>query len=142
MISNNQLWAITTKYSSLVDENVMTTILSDVEETFKILQMWRVLNMSFKKLIKKEQICVMNAFPDGLPKFEGFDGNNDKHYFNAETIINDLNRFDEFKDIDLNSHSSVSLPFYRKMKSIFDRAERDVKGCISKEMLIEIFNAK
>lgn len=143
MISNDQLWAITIKYSSLVDENVMTTTPDDVEETFQILQMWRVLNASFKKLIKEEQTCVINALStNALPEFEGFDGNNDKHYSNAKTIIHDLNRFDEFKNIDLNSHSSVSLPSYRRMKSIFDRAERDVKGDVSKEMLIEIFKAE
>ena len=150
MISYDQLWAIPFKYSHLESEENQYP--ADVQETLKILNMWRIINNSLNTLNHQDKEFIVGNLPDfistteNIPSFEGFDANNDTHYFIAETIIEDLNRFNEFEGLDINSHSTTTLPSYRRMKGVFDRLWTNAisknGGKLSRDDLIEIFKAK
>ena len=57
---------------------------------------------------------VGRRYPIALT-FDGFDGNNDRHYGLASFLVQDMGRFEEFKGRPLNSHSQSSMPKYRNM---------------------------
>lgn len=95
----------------------------ECKEVIDILDMYRALTYSYRKLNNKE------AIEENDIHFDGFDGNNEiNQYLYAQYFIIDLNRFSELtygnKYPELNSHSP-RLEKYRKMlaiwKSIDDR---------------------
>lgn len=68
-----------------------------------VLHMFAMLRHSYADLADKSDI------PEGQIKFLGFDGNNEGEFLEyAEFFIKDLGRYEEFKDMDLNSHMPTS----------------------------------
>lgn len=47
--------------------------------------------------------------------FEGFDANNDDHYHYLKFIIEKLDKWQKYKNVELNSHSNFSIQKYRSM---------------------------
>jgi uncharacterized protein YfbU (UPF0304 family) len=71
--------------------------------------------------------------------FEGFDGNNEtEHYAYAQFMIQELGRWAEFKNSDLNSHAE-RLARYRRMLQVWNR--RSDKTRLSKDEAEHILNA-
>lgn len=57
--------------------------------------------------------------------FGGFDGNNDNHFGQAKFMVEKLDLYEERKGRKLDSHTSSSLPKYKKMLAIY---KQDVEG--------------
>jgi uncharacterized protein YfbU (UPF0304 family) len=75
----------------------------------------------------------VDAKPFGKdPQFRGFDGNNESEYMSvASFLINDLERFEEFKGRSMNSHMP-SIETYRRMLSAFEPMRRNLmSGCLT-----------
>ncbi|TOL43317.1 hypothetical protein CGH98_23025, partial [Vibrio parahaemolyticus] len=69
--------------------------------------MWSFIEHSYAQLSDEEKVHLEEAAkPFGKdPKFPGFDGNNESSYMGiASFIVNDLERFEEFKGRNFNSH--------------------------------------
>jgi uncharacterized protein YfbU (UPF0304 family) len=108
-------WAIKHKYHGLFEEGQQTD--PEVRETIDILWMWGIVEHSLSKLTGDE---ATESKSWHMNKFQGFDGNHDRHYGIASTLINEIGDFSDFKDRDLNSHSQTTLPRYREMYQKFD----------------------
>jgi len=101
-----------------------------VNEVVDILDMWYFLEDGFSKLSKKDKEKVkQEAKPFGEHvKFPGFDGNSEtEHMSIARFLIQDMERFTEFKDHELNSHFP-SLEMYHRMLSVFSPMLRNLMG--------------
>ena len=119
-IFNDQLWGLRWKYPGIPFENVEDPEI--VKEVVDILDMWSFIEHSYEKLSDDEKIKLeKGAEPFGKsPRFHGFDGNNETfHMSTALFVVNDLDRFNEFKGRDFNSHCP-SLDGYQRMLSVFE----------------------
>lgn len=99
-----------------------------VREVGDIMQMWWILESSYAALPEQEKKKVeRDAAPFGRKvEFLGFDGNNEGEQLGiAHFLIRHLERFEEFKGRDLNSHSP-SLPAYRRMLATFQPMLRGI----------------
>ena len=117
-------WGLDWAYPSLFSGNEEETHPEAdlVEETGDILSMWDIIETS----IENHGDAVPEELRDNIrAKFRGFDGNNDRHYHIAHTIIYDLGAYERFKDRNLNSHSQATLPSYRAMLPRFNEAMVD-----------------
>jgi len=74
-------------------------------------------------------------------RFEGFDGNNETaHMSTARFIIKHLDKFEAFKDRDLNSHSP-SLDMHRRMLVPFQKFGFD-DGRLTADTIIAVLKAQ
>lgn len=99
-----------------------------VTEVVNYLDMWRFIERSFHQLSDPDkQRLAEEAGVFGVdPKFRGFDGNNEGEYMNiARFMIEDLNRFAEFAERDLNSHFPM-VSTYRRMFGLFEPMRRKI----------------
>ena len=140
----NKFWAIKSKYHGIFDgdEEASDEV---VEETHDILQMWSIIETLYGRFSEEDKKSIADKVEsyDIPPKFEGFDGNNDKHYGIARTMINDLGYYEEFKNRELNSHTSISLHGYRSMLEKFHDITRNGNGAkLTADQVAEIMNHK
>ena len=93
VMSNGYYWALGYEYSGIFDDEITNP--KDVKETVDILNMWRFIQNRYKALSEEDKIKVKKEtnLNDEDFKFEGFDANNDPHYFIANFLIEKLNRF-------------------------------------------------
>lgn len=125
-IFSNNLWAIPWKYSGIPFEDQDDPEI--VKEVLDILDMWSFIEYSYEQLSDKEkEYLEVAAKPFGKdPKFPGFDGNNESSYMGiASFIVNDLERFEEFKGRNFNSHCP-SLDGHGRMLSVFEKIRRNM----------------
>lgn len=119
-IFREQTWSLTWKYPGIIGSGESKTPLV-VKEVLDILEMWEMLEISYKRLKPADRARVeAEAKPFGRDvHFRGFDGNNETEYMGAaDFLVNDLERFSTFKGRDLNSHAP-SLDTYRRMLAVF-----------------------
>lgn len=94
--------------------------LTDEEADEKMQQeVWDILGM-FRVLSIAQHNGWAPSDPDAA-KFGGFDGNHDPHHFFAGHLIDKSNLFEESSP-NKNSHSSSSLPRYRRMLAVAKKA--------------------
>ena len=140
-ILSDNLWGINWKFSGIPFEREETP--KDVLEVLDILDMWSLIERSVELLPEKEKaVLEKRAAPFGKNvKFGGFDGNHETSYLGiAEFLIRDLERFQEFKDRDLNSHMPT-IGMYRRMIKVFKpiKSELDTSNYhLNAEQLITI----
>jgi uncharacterized protein YfbU (UPF0304 family) len=119
VIFSNNTWSIPWKYVGIpFDEQETPEV---VKEVLDILDMWSMIERSYENLSSEAKKFVeKEAYPFGKdPKFPGFDGNNETEYMGtASFLVNDLDRFEEFKGRNFNSHCP-SIDSYRRMLSVF-----------------------
>lgn len=85
------------------------------EETVDILNMYRRINNSYAQLSDDKKATLdMDKI-----KFEGFDANNDRHFYYTEFMIEKQGKWDEIKDMYLNSHNAFTIIKYRRMLTAF-----------------------
>ncbi|MGO9389130.1 YfbU family protein [Rhodoblastus sp.] len=100
----------------------------EVKEVCEILQMWSILEASYKGLSEHSKSLVQEGAGVKEVRFEGFDLNHEAaHYSVAKFLITKLERFAEFKDHYLNSHSH-SLSQHRSRLHRFDAAYDSRRG--------------
>ncbi|WP_315772765.1 MULTISPECIES: YfbU family protein [unclassified Bradyrhizobium] len=135
-IFNNQTWAFRWKYGSIVREDQKQPEI--VEETCDILDMYRHMSNSLKKLDAAQLSAIKkrtDPFDDYL-KFQGFDFNNDEHATVVDHLVKHLDRYTEINP-DLNSHSSATIQQYRKMLTRYQK-NRPAHGELTPEQIIAI----
>lgn len=123
IFSQNE-WGIPWKYSGIPFEDQETP--PKVREVLDILDMWSFIENSYNKLSDEDKLKLeKDAEPFGKnPRFPGFDGNNESEHMNiASFLINDLGRFQIFKDRSLNSHMPT-LETSHRMLSSFESIRR------------------
>lgn len=113
-IAGDDLWALRWKYGGLFHNDGPNDEV--VEETAQIMSMCRVLENSIGQLPPEEREQIAE---DDRTIFTGFDGNHEPHYGVANFLIKKLDRFTEWEDRYMNSHSE-SLDRYRSMKAVYD----------------------
>lgn len=118
-IFSNNTWSIPWKYVGIpFDEQETPEV---VKEVLDILDMWSMIERSYENLSSEAKKFVeKEAYLFGKdPKFPGFDGNNETEYMGtASFLVNDLDRFEEFKGRNFNSNCP-SIDSYRRMLSVF-----------------------
>lgn len=121
-ILNGHTWALTWNLSGVPTEDTSPEI---ADETASILGMWSYIEHCAEQLGAEAKADLEKAaYPFNI-QFGGFDGNHDPHHSVAHFLIEDMGRFSEFKERALNSHSSSSLPHYRRMLPIYEEALRE-----------------
>jgi uncharacterized protein len=121
-IFSDKMWSIPWKYSGIPFEHEETPEI--VKEVLDILDMWSFIEYSYGELTGSDkEFLEIEASPFGKdPKFMGFDGNNESEYMStASFIVNKLDRFEEFKGRNFNSHCQ-SVDAYKRMFSVFKDA--------------------
>ena len=119
-IFGNQLWGLKWKYSGIPFEESEDPEV--VKEVVDILDMWSFIEYTYSHLTEAEKKQLeIDAAPFGKePKFIGFDGNNETEYMGtAMFLVNDLERFQEFKGRNFNSHMQV-VEIYSRMLETFE----------------------
>ena len=140
VMSNGYYWALGYEYSGIFDDEITNP--KDVKETVDILNMWRFIQNRYKALSEEDKIKVKKEtnLNDEDFKFEGFDANNDPHYFIANFLIEKLNRFTDITPI--NSHSAASLELYNRMLPVYKDIVINRRNESETDQIINIFNAK
>ena len=125
-IFNDQLWGLKWKYSGIpFDESEDPEI---VKEVVDILDMWSFIEIACNKLTDEQKAKLeMDAAHCGKDlKFQGFDGNNETEYMGtAMFLVNDLERFQEFKGRSFDSHRA-SVEKYRRMLKVFEPIRKNL----------------
>lgn len=124
-IAGDDLWAIRWKYDSLFHEEGPSDEI--VKETADIMTMCRVVETSIDQL---EDDARASLHESEQRVFIGFDANEEPHYGVATMLVEELNRFSEWRDRPLNSHSTT-LARYRRQKNVFDRLDWSHDGLLS-----------
>lgn len=119
-IFREQTWSLSRQYPGIIGSSESKTPLV-VKEVQDILEMWELLEISYKRLNSADKARVeAEAKPFGNDvQFRGFDGNNETEYMGAAgSLVNDLESFSTFKGRNLNSHVP-SIDSYRRMLAVF-----------------------
>jgi uncharacterized protein len=139
-ITSDHLWGFDWKYGGIPFEEKTTP--RDVTETVDYLDMWYILEQSYNSLSPEDQERVKTERNFGRDiKFPGFDGNHEPHFGIARYLIEQLHRFEHFKDHYLNSHSH-QIDNYQRMYRVFEPLRQHLHNrSLSADEIIEIFNA-
>ncbi len=142
-IFSNNLWALPWKYSGIPFEDQEEPEI--VREVLDILDMWSFIEHSYDQLEGEQKALLeKEAAPFGKdPKFPGFDGNNESEYMGtASFIVNELERFEEFKGRSFNSHCP-SIEGHRRMLSTFKAIRKSLDfGPMSEKDLAAILRER
>ena len=117
---------------------------ADVTLVVNVLDMWDFIEERIEKLTPKEKERLKAANHDFLPKFHGFDGNNEATLMSiALFLVEKMGRFSRFKGRDFNSHAPTAAR-YRRMAAAFEpiRATVGFGRPISVDQIIELLQAK
>ena len=139
-IVDGHLWAL---YWEGYDNLLHETPKKIADEVGHILTMWRMIHYSYSELSDRDRedfLAEEMVFARPDVPFPGFDGNAEAaHLGAARFMIEELNRFQEQKGRDLNSHWPV-LEGYRRMLHKFDSFPQRYKR-LSKDEMIELFKS-
>lgn len=118
-------------YEGLYDElfsNLSTNPTTEeiCEETMDILDMYNQINNLISQLQPKHK----NLLDLKKIKFEGFDGNHDKHYHFMKFIVTKGELYEDYKGKNINSHTRGSLPKYKKMLEVYNENVNDSNNYI------------
>ena len=140
VIHRGHHWALDYEYPGIFHDEVHNP--EDVEETVQILEMWRFVGDGYKALSQEDKAKVKKktGSKDEDFTFPGFDGNNDRHYYIADFLINELDRFTEIVPID--SHTAASLGLYRRMLPVYKSIILNRSNESRADQIISLFEAR
>ncbi len=143
VIHGGHYWGLEWQYSGIF--HGYEDAKSVVTEVVNVLDMWYFLERGFSALSKKEKERVAEeAAPIGKDvRFSGFDGNGESEYIGvARFLIDDLDRFSEFKGRDLNAHMPT-LDAHRRMLFVYEPIRSKLMGRdLEVSEIIEIVKAR
>ena len=127
----------TGKYHEIFDVHEEEVPIEICNETSEILNMYRRINSTIGILTneQKESLDLESI------KFEGFDANNDKHYYYLQFLITELDLWQEHKDLYLNSHDSSTIIKYRQMLTVNNKLLKNNIFHFTYEHIIEFIEA-
>ena len=137
-------WALEWQYPGVYER---PDRLETLEEVLDVLQMWRVLEYSYDRLSGEEKILVKDQARLSSDRllFGGFDGNEEtEHLGIALFLIEEMERYEEFKGRTLNTHSPT-LRKYRSMVKTFEAKMKELpigQVDLSAEQIIEVLNSR
>ncbi len=133
------LWGLPWEYPGIPFTKTSTP--TNVDWVMNILQMWTTIEASYGKLSPEDKERVeLQANPFGTnPQFSGFDVNSESEQLRiTRFLINNLKRFLNFKNRDLNSQIPLSGR-YQRMYSIYEKLFPNIeKGILGTDQIIEI----
>jgi uncharacterized protein YfbU (UPF0304 family) len=135
-IFEGHTWGLEWKYPGIFEQKEVNYDI--VKEVVNILEMWSTIEYSYSELSQGDkELIKTNAAPFGEHvRFRGFDGNNECDYMStASFLINNLDRFQEFKDRNLNSHS-LSLDVYRRMYPVYNQIKNS--SCLTALQIVDV----
>jgi uncharacterized protein YfbU (UPF0304 family) len=118
-LCNGHFWALKWEMTGLFHDRVDDE--EQVHFVARVMAMWDMLERSYANLSDENKERVQKeAEPFGKdPQFNGFDGNNEGQYMGiAMFLVNKMDRFQEFKGRELNSHSP-RVGSYRRMLAAY-----------------------
>lgn len=93
---------------------------ADVSLVVDAMDVWSFIEEALEKLPASDLAKIKEANHGFLPRFAGFDGNNESTLLSiASFLVDHMGRFSRFKDRDLNSHSP-SAAQHRQMAKAFE----------------------
>lgn len=117
-IYGGHYWAPTWEMQGLFHKH--TDRPADVTLVVDTLDMWDFIEGRIEKLTPEENEHLKAANHGYLPKFAGFDGNNESSLMSiASFIVEKMGRFSRFKKHDFNSHAPTAVR-YRRMTTAFE----------------------
>ena len=123
-VLGGHFWALNWQYTGLFHGHEDTP--AAVSEVADILGMWSTIEYDLEALSDKDKAQVKEQA--GSAQFRGFDGNNEtEHLGVARFMINEMDRFTEFKGRDLNSHGEL-LSMHHRMLAVFEPMRRGMVG--------------
>lgn len=116
----------------------------EVAQVYDVLDMWRLIESSYKQLENPEREKV-EAVAGGPPRIHGFDGNEDQLSI-ADFIIKDMGLYSDLKDRgNCDCHFSVRDK-YRSMVATFKPIRARLTGGVGRSMtadeIIEVLTAR
>jgi uncharacterized protein len=126
-IFSDQLWGLKWKYSGIPFEQSEDPAI--VKEVVDILDMWSFIERAHRQLTEEQKARLeLDSQPFGKdPKFQGFDGNNETEYMGtAMFLVNELERFQEFKGRSFNSHCPT-IDRHRRMLKVFEPIRKNLE---------------
>lgn len=117
---------------------------ADVTLVVNVLDTWDFIEGRLEKLSAEDVEKVKAANHGYLPKFAGFDGNNESELMSiARFLVKEMGRFSRFKERDFNSHAPTAAR-YGRMAAAFEpiRATLGFGRDLSVDQIIEILNAE
>ncbi len=85
------------------------------DETNDILVMFKHINKAISGLSKSQR----SKLDLHKIRFDGFDADNDEHYYFAKFMIKKKHFYEHFSSIKMNSGSLASMPRYKKMLPVY-----------------------
>lgn len=142
VLGGGHYWVFEWEYSDLFHGHVDKKHV--VYEVCNVLEMWSQIEFGYSKLSDKgkKEIEKKAGSLGQYVKFLGFDGNTETEHFSiAQFLIKHLDRFQEFKQHDLNPHYPL-LPIYRRMWQIYDPMREALIGRhLSSSEIIDLLSA-
>lgn len=138
-IDQGHYWALPWKCDSI---NQKPTTRETLSEVCDILDMYNMIEISFQQFSPSDKEEVKKSVDGPITKFPGFDGNHENdHYSIACFLINDLHKYSNFKDRELNSHFDF-LQKYKSMVTYFNAIKNSLhdneRRIMTKEQMIEL----
>lgn len=130
VIFGGHYWAPSWKLSGLFHNHADRP--EAVSLVANVLDMWSFIESSYKRLPEAEKTALAKRVPfyGKDVRFVGFDGNNEGEEFGiARFLVDDMNRFSEFKGRELNSHSQT-LDRYRRMLTAYAPMRATIGGTL------------
>lgn len=125
-IFNDMLWGIRWKYPGIPFSEAEDPAV--VKEVVDILDMWSFVERAYAHLDadQKAELADLVSHFGKDPKFRGFDGNNESEYMGtALFLVNELERFQEFKGRDFNCHYP-SIEMHQRMLAVFEPIRKNL----------------
>lgn len=142
-IFNDKLWGIRWKYTGIPFSDAEDPPV--VREVVDILDMWSFIERSYVALSTDQKAALATQVQHfgKDPKFRGFDGNNEGEYLGtALFLVNELERFEEFKGRDFNCHHP-SVEIHQRMLAVFEPIRENLGSrSMSVKELAAILNAQ
>jgi len=112
---------------------------SECQFVYHVLTMYRSLCFSYQKLDNKSGITNDDVL------FQGFDGNDETKYYSfASYLLKEKKRFEEFKNVDTNSHSR-KVEIYKSMLDVYNSISNEknnhYSNSLTRDEIISIINA-
>jgi len=121
-------WALIWEMTGVMHDHVDNP--KAVRTVVDTLDMWQFIERAYAGFddAEKKRIETEVPYRGKHPKFIGFDGNNEGEYYSiARFLIEELNRFQDFKGRSLNSHSP-QVGRYQRMAAAFDPIRAKLVG--------------
>jgi uncharacterized protein YfbU (UPF0304 family) len=143
VIYRGHYWALDWQYPGIFHRHRDSSAV--LRKVVDVLDMWSFLEAGYGKLSKKEKDRVAaEAEPLGEDVvFRGFDGNGESEYIGvARFMIEQLDRFTEFKGRDLNAHMPT-IESHSRMLTVFGPIRPRLTGrSLNADEIIEILRAR